>query len=237
MKDFRLLRSGIKRKIDTIHKLRKKLTKENSYEVNREIEKYTDELYTEYRVLEKQEREAVRRINMEERSQFSDFAAYILQLVMGEIAVIDKVDGIREVLDDMNIVTDGPQNMPYTADELISDILDSGANFSFDTPTSSIQGSLRGSRCGSLRSITSLVNSRSNSPLCISENSLLRTERSGSVQIPRNRLSRISLPAHQNMQNEENGAFVNPSYSQVNILIKSFHNKQICFADCPARTS
>ena len=237
MKDFRLLRSGIKRKIDTIHKLRKKLTKENSYEVNREIEENTDELYTEYRVLEKQEKEAVRRINMEERSQFSDFAAFILQVVMGEIAVIDKVDGIREVLEDMNIVTDSTQNMPYTADEIISDILDSGANFSFDTPTSSIQGSLRGSRCGSLRSITSLVNSKSNAPLCFSENSQVRTERSGSVHIPRNRLSRISLQAHQNMQNEENVAFVNPSYSQVNILIKSFHIKQTSFSDCPARTS
>ena len=180
MKEFKLLRSGIKRKIDTIHKLRKKVTKENIYKVTKEIEENTEELYTEYRVLEKQERQALKRINMEERSQFSDFAAFIRQVVVEEIAVMEKVDGIRDVLDNMNITN--PQNMPSTADELINYLLDSGANYSFDTPTSSIHGSLRGSRCGSLKSISSPVNSRSNSPHCISENSQVRTERRGSVR-------------------------------------------------------
>ena len=41
MKEFKLLRSGIKRKIDTIHKLRKKVTKENIYKVTKEIEENT----------------------------------------------------------------------------------------------------------------------------------------------------------------------------------------------------
>ena len=41
MKEFKLLRSGIKRKIDTIHKLRKKVTKENIYKVTNEIEENT----------------------------------------------------------------------------------------------------------------------------------------------------------------------------------------------------
>ena len=88
MKEFKLLRSGIKRKIDTIHKLRKKLTKDNSFEVSKQIEENTSELYTDYRVLEKQERQAVRRINLEERSQFCDFASCIRQVVVEEIAVM-----------------------------------------------------------------------------------------------------------------------------------------------------
>ena len=177
MKEFKLVRGGIKRKIDTIHKLRKKVTKENSFEVNKQIEENTGELYTEYRILEKQERQAVRRINMEERSQFCNFAACIRQAVVEEIAVMEEVEGIREVLEDMNKVIDDPRNIPDTAEKVINDIMDSGTNYSFDTPTSSIHGSLRGSRCGSLRSISSLVNLRSNSPLCISEK-----ERSSSVR-------------------------------------------------------
>ena len=177
MKEFKLVRSGIKRKIDTIHKLRKKVTKENSFEVNKQIEENTSELYTEYRILEKQERQAVRRINMEERSQFCNFAACIRQAVVEEIAVMEEVEGIREVLEDMNKVIDDPHNIPDTAEQIINDIMESGTNHSFDTPTSSIHGSPRGSRCGSLRSISSLVNSRSNSPLCISEK-----ERSSSVR-------------------------------------------------------
>jgi len=216
MREFKHLRNGIKRKIDTIHKLRKKGT---SLEVGKQIEENTSELYTDYRVLEKQERQAVRRINMEERSQFCDFAACIRQVVFGQVAVIEKVEGIKEVLEDMNKVIDDPHNMPYTADEVINDILDSGANYSYDTPTSSIQGSLRGSRCGSLRSISSSVNSRSNSPLCITENNLARTDRSGSVRSytnsPQNRLSRISLPAPQTFKNADDEAILHPSfYSQ-----------------------
>ena len=78
IKEFKLLRCGIKRKIDSIHKMRKKITRENSAEVTLQIEKATNELYTDYRVLEKQEQQAVRRINIEERSQFCDFAASVL---------------------------------------------------------------------------------------------------------------------------------------------------------------
>ena len=180
MKEFKLLRSGIKRKIDTIHKLRKKVTKDNSFEVTKQIEENTSELYTDYRVLEKQERQAVRRINLEERSQYCDFAACMRQVVVEEMAVLEEMKGQSEVLEIMNKILDDPHNMPDTADKVITDIMESGTNYSFDTPTSSIQGSLRGSRCGSLRSISSLVNSRSNSPLCISENYQVRKERSGS---------------------------------------------------------
>ena len=183
MKEFKLLRSGIKRKIDTIHKLRRKVTKENSYEVNKQIEENTSELYTDYRVLEKQEKQAVRRINMEERSQFCDFAVCIRQVLVEEIALLEKVEGVKEGLTDINKVIDDPHSMPNTADEVISDILTSGTNYSFDTPTSSINGSMRGSRCGSLRSISSLVNSRSNSPLCISENSPVLRVRCGSIRL------------------------------------------------------
>ena len=99
---------------------------------------------------------------------------------MEEMTVLEEMRGQREVLEIMNKILDDPHNMPDTADKVITDIMESGTNYSFDTPTSSIQGSLRGSRCGSLRSISSLVNSRSNSPLCISENYQVRKERSGS---------------------------------------------------------
>ena len=181
LKEFKLLRSAIKSKIDTIHKLRKKATKENSVELHKQIAGHTDDLYTEYQVLEKQERQAVRRINLEERSQFCDFAACVKQVVVEEVAVMEEMESVREVLEDMTKIIDDPHNMPDTADKVINDIMESGTNYAFDTPTSSAHGSLLGSRCGSLRSISSLVNSRSNSPLCISENSQIRRDRSGSI--------------------------------------------------------
>ena len=135
MKEFKLLRSGIKRKIDTIHKLRKKVTKDNSFEVTKQIEENTSELYTDYRVLEKQERQAVRRINLEERSQFCDFAACIRQVVEEEIAVLEEVQRQRELLENMKMILDDPHNMTDTAEEVITDIMESGTKYSFDTPT------------------------------------------------------------------------------------------------------
>ena len=74
LKEFKKVRSEIKRKIELIHKLRRKSRKESSSssssgEIAQQIEQQTRELYIKYRVLEEQERQAVRRINMEERAQ------------------------------------------------------------------------------------------------------------------------------------------------------------------------
>ena len=72
LKEFKKVRSEIKRKIELIHKLRRKSRKESSSsngEISQQIEQQTRELYIKYRVLEEQERQAVRRINMEERAQ------------------------------------------------------------------------------------------------------------------------------------------------------------------------
>ena len=71
LKEFKKVRSEIKRKIELIHKLRRKSRKESSSngEIVQQIEQQTRELYIKYRVLEEQERQAVRRINMEERTQ------------------------------------------------------------------------------------------------------------------------------------------------------------------------
>jgi len=208
MKDFKLLRSCIKRKIETIHRLRKKMSKENSSEIQKQIECNTTELYTEYRVLEKQERQAVRRINMEERNQFCDFAACVKQVVIEEVALLKEIGSVKEVLENMNKITDDPHKIPDTADKVINAILETGNIYSFDTPTSSTNSSIRGSRCGSLRSISSLVNSRSNSPHCSSEENhiRIRRERSGSIRScsdsPQTRLSWISLPCQQNSDDD-----------------------------------
>merc|ERR1719483_534775 len=129
------------------------------------------------------------------------------------------MESVREVLENMNKIIDDPHNMPETTDKVINDIMESGISYSFDTPASSVNGSLKGSRCGSLRSISSLVNSRSNSPLCISENNHLRKDKSGSIRSytnsPRNRFSHISLSGQTNLKSDENKtAFTTSFYSQ-----------------------
>ena len=75
------MRSEIKRKIEVIHKLRRKSRKESNGEIVQQIEQQTRELYIKYRVLEEQERQAVRRINIEERAQVTSFGFLVLKSI------------------------------------------------------------------------------------------------------------------------------------------------------------
>ena len=83
------MRSEIKRKIELIHKLRRKSRKESNGEIVQQIEQQTRELYIKYRVLEEQERQAVRRINMEERAQVSSFGFRVLKSIKLRVLHLD----------------------------------------------------------------------------------------------------------------------------------------------------
>jgi len=155
LKEFKKVRSEIKRKIELIHKLRRKSRKESNGEIVQQIEQQTRELYIKYRVLEEQERQAVRRINMEERAQFCGFAACLKPVLSEELAVMSEIENIGEVVDNLATIIRDPHVIPDTTDQVIQEIITSGnaANYSFATPPSSPGESLFSSRCGSLKSI------------------------------------------------------------------------------------
>jgi len=201
LKEFKKVRSEIKRKIELIHKLRRKSRKESSSngEIVQQIEQQTRELYIKYRVLEEQERQAVRRINMEERAQFCGFAACLKPVLSEELTVMAEIENIGEVVDSLATIIRDPHVIPDTTDQVIQEIITSGnaANYSFATPPSSPGESLFSSRCGSLKSISSLVNSRTSSPASLRSTEappvILRSSNSASNNNPKNRLSSISM--------------------------------------------
>ena len=88
LKEFKKVRSEIKRKIEMIHKLRRKARKDSSSELVAQVEQQTRELYIKYRVLEEQERQAVRRINMEERAQVRSPCFESLSLLKASLLVL-----------------------------------------------------------------------------------------------------------------------------------------------------
>ena len=155
LREFKKVRNEIKRNIEMIQKLRRKSKKDNSAELGIQIEQQTRDLYIKYRVLEEQERQAVRRINMEERAQFCGFAACLRPVLCEEIAMMAELESIGEVVDTMGRIVRDPHAMPDTTDQVIQDIISSGnaANYSFATPPSSPGGSIFSSRCGSLKSL------------------------------------------------------------------------------------
>jgi len=215
LKEFKKVRSEIKRKIELIHKLRRKSRKESNGEIVQQIEQQTRELYIKYRVLEEQERQAVRRINMEERAQFCGFAACLKPVLSEELAVMSEIENIGEMVDNLATIIRDPHVIPDTTDQVIQEIITSGnaANYSFATPPSSPGESLFSSRCGSLKSISSLVNSRTSSPASLRSTEvppvILRSSNSASNNNPKNRLSSISM---QSAGEERGRACPSPSF-------------------------
>lgn len=70
-KDLKMMKAGIKQSTDQLTKLRKKSRKEQTQLLYKQQEKIHEELHTKYMTLEAQERNAVRRINEEERLHFN----------------------------------------------------------------------------------------------------------------------------------------------------------------------
>ena len=131
LREFKKMRSEIKRKIELIHKLRRKARKDGSQELGHQIEQATRELYSKYRVLEEQERQAVSRINMEERGQvglplptvtlpqFCGFAACLSPVLSEELQVVAEVDNMGEVADTLARIIRDPHTVPDTTQQVV----------------------------------------------------------------------------------------------------------------------
>ena len=158
-----MTRNQIKTKIEIIHRLRKKLKRQPSSHVFGQVERNTMELYTKYRELEEQEKQAVQRINVEERTQFCAIASSIQEVITEEIESHEEILKTRNMLRSLGKMSAKPNELPNTVDEFINELI-------VDEKRTESNISSRHSRCASFRSLSSIVSSRSNSPLCISEN-------------------------------------------------------------------
>ena len=123
MKYFKITRNGIKSKIVTIERLRTKMKRQPSRCILKQIEKNNCDLYTQYKVLEEQERQAVKRINVVERTQFCEITACIQDIITTEVNTAEELCGIGDNLDNMNKIISNPNDLPKTADEVIKDII------------------------------------------------------------------------------------------------------------------
>ena len=101
------------------------------------------ELYSDYRLLEKQERLAVRRVNIEERNQYNQFIRCLRQMLVDQGSLMVKVDCFDDLVESL--------------DRPVIDLARVGG-----------EEDDRLSYCSSLRSLRSLStgSSRSQSPVC-----------------------------------------------------------------------
>ena len=211
-KEYKLLKNEIKKKKECLSKLKKKVSREHLCDESN-LEMLSKQLIIKQKLFENQEKQAVRRICQEERGLFCDVAGFMKQLLLKEaeiskemIAVDDSVQGIQQSIEN-------PNNIP---DCVMNEILDGSHSdiIEFDTPATSLNGSLRGSRCNSFSSLNS---SRPSSPLCIieqKENTCIGLRKFGSTR----RKSQFATQGRNKISEGVSLSYANPFYTQVSLF-------------------
>ena len=120
------------------------------------------ELQLKCKLFENQEKQAVRRACLEERAIYCTLAAFVKELMWKQSDISRSVN--TKVSNSLAFIDGRIENNHDIPDISLSP----DQHHDFDTPATSVAGSLRGSRCGSF---SSLGPSRPNSPLCIVEKS------------------------------------------------------------------
>ena len=161
MKEYKVIKGNIRRKIDSVNKMNKRKEREHCADRNDDLQSKYEELRVKCKLFENQEKQAVRRACLEERDIFCSVASFIRR-VMSRQSDIFKT--INTKFDDSLEFIEGRLDQIHDIPNIS---LGTDQHFDFDTPATSVTGgSLRGSRCGSFSSLRA---SRPPSPLCIVE--------------------------------------------------------------------
>jgi len=161
MKNMRVL---IKSKKSELKKLNKKVKRDQNLQKTKLRDQTNNELQTMKMVLEEQERQALRRIVLAERSFFSKFAFGLQQVVAEEMKIFGHSINISQEVLKLEEITKNTDSLPSSAETFINELVSSGKGFIFITPPSSPRGSLLRSWGGSVMSIASLMDVSPSSP-------------------------------------------------------------------------
>lgn len=153
--EYKTIKSNIRRKIESVKKIKKRNCKDNSYDG---LGEKIDELRIKCKLFENQEKQAVRRACLEERAIYCTLAAFVKELMWKKSDILRSVN--TKMFNSLEFISGRIENNHDIPDISLSQ------DYDFNTPATSVGGSLRGSRCGSF---SSLGPSRPNSPLCIVE--------------------------------------------------------------------
>ena len=211
-KEYKLLKNEIKKKKECFSKLRKKVSKEHLCDEN-SLEMLSKQLVIKQELFENQEKQAVRRICQEERGLFCDVAGFMKQLLLKEAEMSKEMISVEESVQDIQKCIENPNDIP---DSVMNEILNGSHSdiMEFDTPATSVNGSLRGSRCNSFSSLNS---SRPSSPLCIIEqkdNTCIGLRKFGSIR----RKSQFTTYGRNKIAEGVSLSYANPFYTQVSVF-------------------
>ncbi|MGH0142861.1 UNVERIFIED_CONTAM: hypothetical protein FKN15_000440 [Acipenser sinensis] len=160
---YKRARHEIKKKsLDTL-KLQKKARKGKG-DLQPQLDSALQDVNDMYLLLEETEKQAVRRVLVEERGRFCTFIGFLQPVVNGEIAMLGEITHLQAIIDDLTVLTADPHKLPPASEQVIMDLKGSDYSWSYQTPPSSpsSSGSRKSSMCSSVNSTHSSV-SRSSS--------------------------------------------------------------------------
>ncbi|XP_067131088.1 serine-rich adhesin for platelets-like isoform X2 [Centruroides vittatus] len=159
-KEYKRVRQEIKKKSTDTLRLQKKIRKVGICDIKRTLNSALQDVNDKYLLLEETEKQAVRKVLIEERSRFCHLVTFIEPVIKSELIMLQEMTHLQEVLESLTNLTQDPYSLPSSSEEILNDMKNSDTSWSFQTPPSS--PSSLGSRKSSVCSISSLNSSSSN---------------------------------------------------------------------------
>ncbi|XP_029370026.1 protein MTSS 1-like isoform X3 [Echeneis naucrates] len=192
-KEYKKARQEIKKRSSDTLKLQKK-AKKGRGDLQPQLDSAMQDVSDKYLLLEETEKQAVRKVLVEERSRFCCFVSMLRPVVEEEMSMLGEITHLQTLTDDLKALTMDPHKLPASSEQVIVDLKGSECTWSYQTPPSSPSTTVsRKSSMCSLNSVNS-SDSRSSGSHCHSPTSHFRYRASSSSSsvLPQQTPARLS---------------------------------------------
>uniref|UniRef100_A0A665UIX1 Protein MTSS 1-like n=1 Tax=Echeneis naucrates TaxID=173247 RepID=A0A665UIX1_ECHNA len=193
-KEYKKARQEIKKRSSDTLKLQKK-AKKGRGDLQPQLDSAMQDVSDKYLLLEETEKQAVRKVLVEERSRFCCFVSMLRPVVEEEMSMLGEITHLQTLTDDLKALTMDPHKLPASSEQVIVDLKGSECTWSYQTPPSSPSTTVsrKSSMCSSLNSVNS-SDSRSSGSHCHSPTSHFRYRASSSSSsvLPQQTPARLS---------------------------------------------
>ncbi|XP_035386607.1 protein MTSS 1-like isoform X11 [Electrophorus electricus] len=191
-KEYKKARQEIKKKSSDTLKLQKK-AKKGRGDIQPQLDSAVQDVNDKYLLLEETEKQAVRRVLVEERARFCGFVSMLRPVVDEEMSMLSEIIHLQTIADDLKTLTMDPHKLPPASEQVIHDVKGSDYSWSYQTPPSSPSTTMsrKSSMCSSLNSVNS-SDSRSSGSHPHSPSTHYRYRSPALTQPPPGRLASVS---------------------------------------------
>uniref|UniRef100_A0AAY5E961 IMD domain-containing protein n=1 Tax=Electrophorus electricus TaxID=8005 RepID=A0AAY5E961_ELEEL len=135
-KEYKKARQEIKKKSSDTLKLQKK-AKKGRGDIQPQLDSAVQDVNDKYLLLEETEKQAVRRVLVEERARFCGFVSMLRPVVDEEMSMLSEIIHLQTIADDLKTLTMDPHKLPPASEQVIHDVKGSDYSWSYQTPPSS----------------------------------------------------------------------------------------------------